>query len=556
MTGITVADYRRVERAQISCAPIALVVGHNGEGKTSLSEAVQAALTGAALPGRLKLAKKDAAAVVRAQQKTGSVVLAGDTGTARVDWPECKFSTDGDPPTSSAVAAGVTSLDQQTGAAERVTLMAPYLNALPTEADLDRELTQRNFSAESIAAVWAEIARRGWDEMAQHYETVGRDAKRDWAKTAGTNWGDAKAQKWVPDGWTPDLDEISEAEAAHRIEIAEAALERAIAAQAVDEVTRKRLEETAGGLAEWERTRDQAAAEEAAVDREIGDLEARRAQLPKPLSDRGTPCPHCGKPVRISLTVLEKHEPLDPAENHKRSTALTALDEQLIPLRERRGTAATIRNSAQAHIAAANEAQLQLDRLGADPRIGTAAATAAVRAELDQKRVERALIVRFAEARESLRLVQRSQILVEVLRPDGLRRQTLVAAVEHFNHTVLAPITGDADLPTVALDHDLVPSFGGCPYPLLSAGHLYLMRAVLQIAMARLDRSRLVVFDGADVLDSNGRNSLFQMIVNSGLEALVTMTEVRGVPVPDLAEADIGGTWRMAGGIARPIGTA
>ena len=66
-------------------------------------------------------------------------------------------------------------------------------------------------------------------------------------------------------------------------------------------------------------------------------------------------------------------------------------------------------------------------------------------------------------------------------------------------------------------------AYGGRPYP-LSTYEQYRVRAVLQMAMARLDNSAMVVLDAADVLDGTTHSGLFALFSKQQLAALVCMT--------------------------------
>ena len=69
------------------------------------------------------------------------------------------------------------------------------------------------------------------------------------------------------------------------------------------------------------------------------------------------------------------------------------------------------------------------------------------------------------------------------------------------------------------------------------------MRAALQIAIAQLEKAGLVIIDGADILDKDGRARLMNLVVGLGIPAVVCMTLNRPDMAPDLAAAGVGATY-------------
>ncbi len=87
---------------------------------------------------------------------------------------------------------------------------------------------------------------------------------------------------------------------------------------------------------------------------------------------------------------------------------------------------------------------------------------------------------------------------------------------------------------------------------LLSGGEIYRLRAALQVAFAKIDGSAMVILDGADILDNQGRQGLIRMLAAAKVPALIGMTYAGPKAVPDLSLAG-GATYWIDGGIARPL---
>jgi hypothetical protein len=136
MITVRVENFRGCGKAEIVCDRIALVAGRNAAGKSSLAQAVGAALTGETLPFGLA-SKGEAKRLVKTGAETARVEIvetfaapgseAG--GVARVEWPSCTATNRGDPPYASAYAAGLASLARM-APKDRAAVMASYLQGL------------------------------------------------------------------------------------------------------------------------------------------------------------------------------------------------------------------------------------------------------------------------------------------------------------------------------------------------------------------------------------------------------------------------------------------
>ena len=96
-------------------------------------------------------------------------------------------------------------------------------------------------------------------------------------------------------------------------------------------------------------------------------------------------------------------------------------------------------------------------------------------------------------------------------------------------------------------------TYGGRHYSLCSTSEQYRCRAVLAVAMAKLDGSDLVALDAADVLDAEQRSGLFELLEEAGLPALVCMTLARREQLPELAALGLGASYWIQDGVAEPL---
>ena len=132
-----------------------------------------------------------------------------------------------------------------------------------------------------------------------------------------------------------------------------------------------------------------------------------------------------------------------------------------------------------------------------------------------------------------------NKIIADALAPDGVRKQVVVRAIDAFNSD-LNLISTKANWPVAKVENDLSVTFGGRIYWLLSESEKFRCRVTLQLAMARIDKSELVVIDAADILDKYGKNGLFSALMAVGIPSFVTMTFSDKDKMPDLSASGIG----------------
>jgi len=151
--------------------------------------------------------------------------------------------------------------------------------------------------------------------------------------------------------------------------------------------------------------------------------------------------------------------------------------------------------------------------------------------------------------------VELNQRIVAVLSPTGVRQAKLTTKFEEFNAR-LKSICEMARWKPIEIDKELDTSYGGWQYRLLSESAKYRVRAVFQVAMAQIDGSNLLAFDGADILDAGepinglarGRQGLLRLLATLKMPALVCMTE-RRQRLPDLMAMGLGRSYWIDDGM-------
>lgn len=559
MSGIEskVRDYRGCERADVDVEPLALVAGRNGSGKTSFVQAIGSVLTGEAIPMR-GVNKTQAGVLVRASVGTGAATVQSSEGAARIDWPACTRRTDGKPPEASRYAAGLSSVADQ-AASVRVQVLSEYLHADPTREDLRLAVGEApSLDAEAItAAVWNLIERNGWDGALTARRDRGAELKGMWRQATGANYGSRIAASWrqeLADERRTDAELVALVEAARHEH------ERVIGSSAASNAERERLRE----LAEMSHERNAAlATAETALDEANAELERaveQRQELPSAELGAEVACPSCGTflIVRRAASLLDPAtlevattKPLSASDVKARRMAIAEAEGRIANKRDALHNAQRARTAAEAASDAAIAAGKELAAL--PPATENQADTSAAREALDRAAEHLAAVRAKREADKIAAQITANELVIDLLAPDGLRSRKLTRVVEAFNDARLGPLCGAASWRAVTVNPDLEIAYGGRHYALLSASEQFRARVVLQVAMAQLDGSAMVLVDAADVLDGPARGDLFELLRVGAIPAIVAMTLARREQAPDLAAAGMGRTYWIEGGITAAI---
>lgn len=546
---ILVRGFRGAERAHIRLDPIALIGGKNFHGKSSICQAVAAALTGATIPffrstkpDRALFTKTEAKALVRGGMDKATVVVTSDEGRTTVEWPSHDVKTEGKPPASSKVAAGLINPAEMEDI-DRQKFLSALLECEPTYEDVITAGKDANLHRDRCEEISTLIMMQGWDAAYRSEKEKGAKLKGRWEAASGTDFGLKKAEAFLPADWTEDLKGANIAELDEHVATARQNVENAVGAIAVDTADLQRL--VAESNAEKQAC--------LAVDQHKPDMEAattayRNAratvdaiQIPVILS-----CPHCKGPLQVSgkevkaaaVTQVQIDEMQGRKTAAEKLLTEAGLKADIVGQKDKE-----LREAARQHQGASLRYEAAKKKSGSQEGLDIARDLLA-----SLERRQKALRSK-AEADLAYRAIVDQVKVVEILAPDGLRRQKLAKALAAFNGKQLAPLCVDAGYPTILLNDSLDLLYGGRPYYLLSESEKWRARAVLQIAVAKLDGSEVVILDGADILDPDGRNGLFEMLAaDEDLYYAVAMTLPSEKQMPDLAKAGIGASYWMDSG--------
>lgn len=555
---LMIRNFGSLERADFDLSDkITLIAGRNGAGKSTTARALAMLLAGVTIPEGLL--KKNSADIVRDGQAAGSIALMiGEGQSISIAYPSAQRATTGsDLPYTSNIAAGLTQW-ADLKADERARLLADLLKTAPTEADLAAVLADCGMSAEDAATVWKEIGSIGWANAEKSYKENGTKAKGAWERVTGERFGSSKAAMWRPANWTPDLMDATKAGLDAAVKRAEAQRDKAVAGAAVDNSRLDELRVKAAGLADAQSVVLDGGAAVEAAEAELKKAEAARQALPLIDTGNSVPCPHCGGAVladlhhRTKTLRLAKAEVLPDAEIKKRQVAQASADGTVENRTDALNTARRALAAAEARQKEAESAAHELAQVSGRTGSMDAITTATDALKAAQARLEAWTDANAAKA--EYQKFARADAIATALSDTGVRKTKLERVLSMFADSWLAPLCDGAKWKRVEIGPDLIPTYGGRAWALLSESERYRVEVILRIAIAKMDGSSLVIIDCADRLDQGNRNGLFGLLSRlEDLPAVVCMT-ARREAVPDLSARNLGLSYWIEDSTAAPIG--
>lgn len=577
----SIRNFRGAVSADITLSGITLLAGANGQGKSSVCEAVGAALTSHAIPlmkpgtkpGEYKplFAKKDAAALINGGQK-GSVTVETAQGKATVNWPDCEYETEGAAPGASVFAAHL--IDPlELSDKERAALLSEALGALPGREDLENALRKAGFKWDEeapedknvVARIWKSIEIDGWDHTHDEMKKHGAKLKGQWEECASKvseeriKYGTTKAQDWTPEGWEEDLAKADFDKLYAEVASAKADLEHEFGSQALSADELQRLQQIVDARPSDE---DLAAAKATVEEAEAAHQQAlnEREKLPRRVDESGYtvwPCPHCGEKVQVksdggTMKVIAPEPRPTSAEIKDLRMKIADADGEVGNKEMAMGAARRKHRELKDALADAIEAEKKIEERASAGSDEGAVQAARERVETAERRL--AMFEAWRECAKRHRAILNNQCAIDVLAPSGIRQQKLHKALTDFNEKYCKKLCRVAGWRQVSIDEEMLPTMAGRNWRLLCASEKWRARIVLQIALADLDKSSLVIFDGADILDKKNRNGLFKMLKEVNIPALVAMTMNKPEIVPDLQKAGMGRSYWIEDGSVDAIG--
>ncbi|EKL8566329.1 AAA family ATPase [Pseudomonas aeruginosa] len=542
ITKLEITNFQGLRHAALDVsAPVLLVAGHNGAGKSSLLDAISHAFTGK--PGR-----------VAQKQHIGQLITEGaKKGEARVEWlddagevqacgvalPSGKGSPLADSPFLPFVldASRFAALD----AKDRRRVLFDLTGASASPAEVGKRLKAKGIDLALFEKV-KPLLRSGFSAMVGQAKDYASEARGAWKAVTGENYGSEKANGWEPEA-PPVIVSEEELESA-RAQLQATALDLDEAQQTLGSSKRAHadalsrasritaLRETAA-LAD--RRRNKLATDEANQDEWSEKVMAAEAAASGEPAHQPLTCPHCQGAVDLQAGQLVAHQPpakvADP-EAAKRleeyrgylASAQRAVANSRRDLKESEDAAAQ---------AAAQAAALEAETAQAPSAEAIANGEQAIN-ELRQARDRQQAKVQslqeaFNAAAQRQDVIKQAagfhaevcawSALADALSPAGIPAEILADAIGPVNE-LLQRLSGTAGWSPVQISADIDVTFGGRLYGLLSESERWRCDATLALTIATISGLRLALLDRFDVLDIPARTQqamkLFQSLAAGG----------------------------------------
>lgn len=530
----TIKNFMGCAAAEVEASKIALILGLNGQGKTSTLLPIAAALRGGVPLG---LQKTKAGMLVKTGAGAASVVLEEDGSKVEVFWPKCERRSEGvSAPEASDIAVGAVTFPAMADK-DKVELLRDILKTDPVKQELCEALADAGLSEKVQEAVWHNIEAEGWDASLDRAKEKGRSLKSQWALIAGETYGEKKAASWFPQGWENDLETTSTEALEADVSLARADLEDKIANQAISADELARLQEKADGLAETEKKCDDAAGKVTEAQKALKEARAAREKLPK-LPNYDLVCPHCGKPVVYQFGKLEAiKQSLSAEEREKLEQQILDADNAVSKGERELNAAKHDFILADSDLQAIKKAKEELEAKQGktiQPAEVDEARNAVRKAEMRLQSFNR-----YNEALRVHRNILENQAIINVLEPEGIRRRSLEKGLSDFNGRLeyLCYVAGWA---CVKVDGDMSVSYNDRPFVLCSESEKFRAKVTLQAAIAEYDGSHALVVDAADILDNKGRAGLLKLLAGQSYCSFVGMMAAKPSAAPDLKKLGIG----------------
>ncbi len=530
ITKLEITNFQGLRHAALDVsAPVLLVAGHNGAGKSSLLDGVAMAFNGQ--PRRVSL-KKDMAQLVTEGAKKGE---------ARVEWLDAAYEVQ---------VCGV-ALPTGKGSALTDSPFLPYVLDASLFASLDAKERRRVlFDLSGASASPAEVAKRleakgldlklfekvkpllrsGFPAAVEQAKAYASEARGAWKSITGENYGSEKAVDWAPELVATVVTDDQVAEAGKNLQLLEDDLAEAQQALGASKQARQAADGRAQRIAKL---------------RELVDLEPRRRNklttdeqnqdewsekvMAAELASSGSvphqplTCPHCQGAADLQAGTLVVHQPPEQIADAEAARRLPEYREYLASAQ--RAVANSQRDLDECLAAAEQIKALEAESVEAPSAEAIANGEQAIN-ELRQARdASRAKLVALQEALEAATQreasIAKAQAahqdvvawtgMVDALSPTGIPAEILADAIGPVNDT-LKRLAGIAGWSPVEISADIDVTFGGRLYGLLSESERWRCDTTIALAIATISGLRLVLLDRLDVLDLPSRNQAIALM--------------------------------------------
>lgn len=547
---LTIRDFLAISHVNFEPAtPCTLIAGDNGQGKSSIAEAIRLALLGEM--SRVKL-KKELGALVRDGAKKGAIEIEGEGFATSTTLPAGAVKTTGTIPNPEALECCLApSLYAAMPANTRRAFTLSLLRVEMGAAAIASKLLARGCMPGKIEIVAPIIERRGHQAAAEFAAEQATDYRGRWRGLTGEAYGSQKAESWLPTVPTPPDGTVNGLQ--QQIDALDAevsALNQQIGAanataQTVEGLSRRIADATETARLHARRTDALNGAKKALADAQAA-LASTRAKAEGGSVAPHWPCPECGTLLQATPGALVQYSPPEVVADPQARAALPKLEAAVVLCEN------AVKNAERDVKASDEAAALKVsleEQLAAVPKDDVMVDVAGLRAKIaEQQDIRRTLVshqtrIRDAEtarlnaeqtrdlAAAAHRDVEQWVAIAEALQPDGIPGEILAEGIAPMNEelTRMHWLTtgGNSEVwPLVQIAPDMSITYGGRPYGLCSESERYRADVMLALAIGDLSGIRFLLLDRVDVLSSRGRVALILLLHQLASQAAASPTQV------------------------------
>lgn len=571
ITKLEITNFQGLRHAALDVsAPVLLVAGHNGAGKSSLLDGVAMAFNGQ--PRRVSL-KKEIDKLITEGAKKGEARVewldeAGEVQACGVALPSGKGSHLADSPFLPFVldASRFAALD----AKDRRRVLFDLTGASASPAEVGKRVEAKGLDLALFEKV-KPLLRSGFPAAVEQAKAYASESRGAWKAITGENYGSEKAVDWAPELLATVVTEDQVAEAGKNLQLLEDDLAEAQQALGASKQARQAADGRAQRIAKL---------------RELVDLEPRRRNklttdeqnqdewsekvMAAELASSGSvphqplTCPHCQGAVDLQAGTLVVHQPPEQIADAEAARRLPEYREYLASAQ--RAVANSQRDLDECLAAAEQIKALEAESVEAPSAEAIANGEQAIN-ELRQARDRQQAKVQslqeaFNAAAQRQDVIKQAadfhaevcawSALADALSPTGIPAEILADAIGPVNE-LLQRLSGTAGWSPVQISADIDVTFGGRLYGLLSESERWRCDATLALAIATISGLRLALLDRFDVLDIPARTQqamkLFQSLAVGGeIDTLIVAGTLKEpmAKTPDWLQA----VWIDAGQLA------
>ena len=546
---LDVHDLMGVRDAEVELIPgkIVEVIGGNAAGKSSVAVAAQAVAASLINPLGVSVSEVGRS-YLRDDNAEGHATLCRD-GTELVRWTPHSGTMDsrGQDPISSPECVGTVDFTGRMPAKQRATIFQSML--LPPKSDILREVETHLsdlLEVRDLSGVLTMLEETEWGAVETIFADRGREAKRRWRETTKCNYGVRVAADWHPADWSADYDSLSVAEAEAAVTTARDALSVLHRVQAISEAEaeaaeaeRRRipgLEESLKGLEGPIRANRERLNE---LESRLGSTRDKHSSIRAKIAHAGeggarvggpsSPCPACGEPILVRSTgelVLwtpeqrkqheriadERHAHVEDLKRTERGWSQRIKDlkseihsENAITRRDNNAAQNCRSELVRTRKIASRTGQVQTEQHRID--------LAVHEEQVEAARRGRGMIRDYRQARGLHETIAKYTAIAMALGPRGIRAQLVEKGLARLNgglRTIarvsgwpVVTVTGNGSVTQVVATQRQPRVIQMC-----SESERWRAQAAIQITLAAMTGSRLVVLDRADLLSRENRKGL------------------------------------------------